>query len=293
MRTFRYDTGKKWFKGNTHIHSTASDGGKDFVELADMYAKEGYDFLFRTDHWKASDVKNDDTEYPLLWCNGIELDGKGGAENFYHVICLGKFDGISREMEFLPAMESVRKQGGIMILAHPFWSGNTEADALRYDFHGVEIYNHVCHWLNGKSDGRVYWEAMLKNNSDMLAFSADDAHIRDPHLGWNGGWIMINADELSEKSILESIRSGNYYSTQGPEFQSIEFDGAKIKIKTSPVQYIRLVGNANFGNRVGGFTSAEVTEAEFELPENMPFLFIELEDANGKCAWTNNLFVKS
>ena len=57
MPAFRYDTSGAWFKGNAHIHSTASDGGKTFPELAQMYAGEGYDFLARTDHWVASDVE--------------------------------------------------------------------------------------------------------------------------------------------------------------------------------------------------------------------------------------------
>ncbi|MBL7077809.1 MAG: hypothetical protein ISS31_10085, partial [Kiritimatiellae bacterium] len=63
----RYDTSGRWFKGNTHIHSTASDGGKTFAELAGMYAGAGYDFLFRTDHWVASDTSKDAESYPLLW----------------------------------------------------------------------------------------------------------------------------------------------------------------------------------------------------------------------------------
>ncbi len=28
MGSFRYDTSGSWFKGNTHIHTPASDGGK-------------------------------------------------------------------------------------------------------------------------------------------------------------------------------------------------------------------------------------------------------------------------
>jgi len=61
MRQFRYSTAGRWFKGNTHIHSTPSDGGKTFAELAELYASTGYDFLFRTDHWVASDAAADTT----------------------------------------------------------------------------------------------------------------------------------------------------------------------------------------------------------------------------------------
>ena len=43
---FRYDTTGSWLKGNTHIHSTSSDGGKTPGELAELYASAGYDFLW-------------------------------------------------------------------------------------------------------------------------------------------------------------------------------------------------------------------------------------------------------
>ena len=76
ISTFRYTTTGTWYKGNTHLHSTASDGGWTFAELAQAYAGAGYDFLFRTDHWVCSDVAADSDDYPLLWLDGIELDGR-------------------------------------------------------------------------------------------------------------------------------------------------------------------------------------------------------------------------
>jgi len=56
VAAFRYDTSGQWYKGNVHVHSTASDGGKTLAEMAEMYASAGYDFLCRTDHWVASDA---------------------------------------------------------------------------------------------------------------------------------------------------------------------------------------------------------------------------------------------
>jgi predicted metal-dependent phosphoesterase TrpH len=51
---FRYDTGGQWYKGNTHIHTTVSDGGMSYAETAALYASAGYRFLFATDHWCGS-----------------------------------------------------------------------------------------------------------------------------------------------------------------------------------------------------------------------------------------------
>jgi len=291
MPAFRYDTTATWLKGNTHIHSTASDGGKTFAELAQMYADAGYDFLFRADHWVISDVAADTETHPLLWLDGVELHGRDHGGSNYHVVCLGAFTGISREMGFVAAMESARAQQGCLILAHPHWMGNTMADALRWGFHGVEVYNHVCQWLNGKGDGSVYWSAMLGRFPGTLAFATDDAHIRPEHPGWNGGWIMVNAPDRSRQAIWSAIRAGNYYSTCGPEFHAIEYDGTHVSVETSPVQFARLAGPASSGARTGSFDGQLLTEATFEIPEDWAYVYLELQDAQGRRAWTNPLLV--
>lgn len=293
MPFLRYGTEGTWYKGNCHIHSTASDGGKTFSELAQMYADRGYDFIFRTDHWVSSNIDADTTEYPLLWLDGIELNGKDYAGASYHVVCLGRFEGLTREMGFVAAMEAARAQGGLLILAHPQWMGNSMGDALRWGFHGVETYNHVCRWLNGKGGGLAHWNAMLERRPDTLGLAVDDAHLRPEHPGWNGGWIMVHAADRSRDAILDAIRAGRFYSSCGPEFVSITADGNSVTVDCSPVQFIRLVGPAARGARIGSFDGQRFSEATFEVPSDWSYAYIEIEDECGRRAWTNTLFVDS
>lgn len=292
MLSFRYNLSGRWLKGNTHIHSIVSDGGLDFSQLAQLYSSAGYDFLFRTDHWVASDAANDPLEYPLLWLNGVELDGKDGSGANYHVAALGTFTGIDREMGIHAALESTRAQGGLLFLAHPQWMGNSFADALRWKFDGVEVYNHVCQWLNGKGSGGAYWNAMLARYPNTLALCVDDAHIKSSDPGWNGGWVMVNAAECTPEAILVAIRAGNYYSSCGPEIYSIQFDGEVVSIECSPAQFVRLVGPAWCGERMGSFNGKRITQAAFQIPQDWPYVYLEIEDERGRRAWTNPLFVK-
>jgi len=287
---FRYNTKNKWFKGNTHIHSKASDGGKTFLQLARMYAKVGYHFLCRTDHWAASNTEADSTTYPLLWLDGIELDGQDQHGGAYHIVCLGKLDGLKPEMGLVAAIESARKQGAIVVLAHPYWMHNSAEDCLRWGFDGVEIYNHVTRWLNGKSDGMVHWNIMLKNNPETLGFAADDTHLSAEHPTWNGGWIVVNAPECSRDEITKAIRKGNYYSSCGPEFHNIEFDGASVSVETSPVRFVRLVGPAWCGERLGSPRGKLIARATMKVPADWDYVYLEIEDNNGRRAWTNTLF---
>jgi len=207
------------------------------------------------------------------------------------VVCLGRFEGMEKDMGFPAALENARAQGGLLILAHPHWLGNTIDDALRHDFDGVEVYNHVCGWINGKSDGAAYWDAMLERWLGVLGFAVDDAHISANHPGWNGGWIMVNAEACSSDAILSAIRTGNFYSSCGPTIHSIDSDGGTVSIRTSPVRFIRLVGPTFRGERAGSYDGEPVTEARFAIKPDWAYIRIELEDQNGKRAWTNPLFL--
>lgn len=291
MAKFRYSLNGHWWKGNTHIHSTASDGGKTFTELAAMYHAAGYHFLFRTDHWVASEVSSDPEPYPLLWLDGVELDGVDSHGSAYHVVALGSFQGIRREMGLQRGMEAAREQGGMLILAHPLWMGNTFEEALRWQFDGVEVYNHVCRWLNGKGDGITYWNAMLPQQPGTLSIASDDAHIKSEHPGWNGGWVMVNAPECTPQAITAALRAGNYYSTTGPQFEAIEYDGEKLSLRCSPVKFARLVGPRSKGARIGYFDGSQLTEAEFSVDESWEYAYLEIEDEQGQRAWTNPLFI--
>ncbi len=284
-----YDMSGRWFKGNTHIHSTKSDGGKTYAQLARMYARKGYDFLFRTDHWYPSDVRADARPAPLLWLDGIELDGKDETGAYFHVVCLGSFTGISPEIGFPEAMRQARAQGGLLILAHPFWTGNTADDVRRWAFDGVEVYNHICRWLNGKGDGLVQWHEALGQQPRTLGLAADDAHITAAHPGWNGAWVMVNAPACTREAILAALRAGNFYSTCGPRFEHIENVGHRVSARTSPVRFIRLVGPGSDGRRLGAFRGPLATEASFELPPEWPYAYLEIEDAQGRRAWTQSL----
>ena len=290
MNPFRYDTSGTWFKGNTHLHSTASDGGKTFTELAALYRSAGYDFLFRTDHWVCSDAARDTASYPLLWLDGVEIDGQDHTGSSFHVVCLGRVSGIRREDGFEAALREARRQGALLILAHPHWCGNSLEDAVRWSFDGVEVYNHVCHWLNGKSGGLIHWDAALRRNPDTLALAVDDSHLRPEHPGWNGGWVMVNAAACTAEALTDALRRGNFYSTCGPELRALSIDGDQLRVETSPIRFARLVGPNSLGKRAGSFDGPLLTDFSFSVPSDWGYVYVEIEDQAGRRAWTNPLF---
>jgi hypothetical protein len=91
---------------------------------------------------------------------------------------------------------------------------------------------------------------------------------------------------------MAALRSGNFYSTRGPEFTSIEYADGEVTIRTSPVQFVRLVGPASKGMRMGSFEGETRQVATFEVPPSWTYAYIEIQDARGRRAWTNNLLIE-
>ena len=173
--------------------------------------------------------------------------------------------------------------------------GNSVAVSLKYDFKAVEVYNRVCHSLNGKGDSTYVWDAMLDSRPGTLALSVDDAHFTAKYPTWAGGWIMVNAEQRMHAAIWRGIREGNYYSTNGPEFQSIVIDHQEacvrtVHVHTSPMHFIRLVGpryeRISIGE-YGGF----INQAPLKLPPEWSYARLELKGPGGLRAWTNSLFL--
>ena len=66
-----FDASLPFFKGNTHLHTTLSDGRYEPADAIKLYKHNGYDFLVLTDHNKQSPER---IESGLLVLSGLELD---------------------------------------------------------------------------------------------------------------------------------------------------------------------------------------------------------------------------
>lgn len=288
---FRYDCSGRWFKGSVHVHTTSSSGRLTADETTAFYAEAGYDFICITDKMVPF-VGDSGDQYPLLVLNGVEVEGEDDWGSYYHVVCIEGIDGVTGDTELTEVIKRVRAQGGILVWAHPHTSNNTVAEGIRHEFHGVEVFNSINQVAFGKGIGAFHWDASLVHQPDMLGFATDDAHFIKEVPAEKGGWIMVNAPELSRDAIMASIRKGNFYSSSGPLFKSISIEqGNRIVAETSPVIYARLVGTLGMNKYRGTPDREPMTQTHFRLPDDWPYARLEIEDAVGKVAWSNPLLV--
>ena len=286
-----------WLKGNLHTHTTRSDGDLEPDETARRYRESGYDFLAITDHRHRTAVE--DPPDGLLLIPGEEMNvGRSEAGHSFHLVALGirkEYPGPSDPADASPQefVDEVLKDGGLVVLCHPYWSGLSLRDMLSLKgYFALEVFNTTCHYSVGKGFSEVHWDGLLIRGRKVWGLAVDDAHFHfGPHrpLDAFGGWVMVRCRKRSAEAVLEALRDGKFYASCGPEFKDLRTEGGKIYVATSPVGSITFVSEDGRGSRweIEGRT---LTEAEWEVPEGIPYVRVACTDTEGRSAWTNPIF---
>jgi len=277
-----FDNNDNWYRGNLHAHTTVTDGARSINECARIYSSNGYDFISITDHMKKSEYMQ---KGGLLLFPGCELNL--GA---FHIVAVGIESMPVKEFEFPQQMiDHVIESKGMAILAHPAWSLlSHEAVMDLSGFDGVEIWNNVSDTRSGRGDSSVYIDVMAARGLRPGIFASDDVHFYADDLF--GGWIMVNSRSLDENEIIENIRKGRFYSSQGPEIKQIEIKKGRIYVETSPVKEIIFLTDTLYcADRVIRSASGKIKRGEYLIKDTDSFVRIEIRDENCKKAWSQIL----
>ncbi len=294
---FKDDEGR-WLKGNTHTHTTCSDGQLSPRQVADWYREAGYDFLFLTEHEDklASPQALPDfvglSADDFLVLPGIELRLQMPSGQSPHLVALGTArTGLWRPTWSLSdAAQFALDEGGVPVIGHPYWSGLTYQDIDQADnVVAVEVFNTVCQVASAKGFARGHWDYLLAEGVAIHGLAADDAHWGCQVPDYGQGWIMVKVKEFSQEGILQALHTGQFYATCGPEFRSVSRDGDEVVVETSPVQRINFItynGHSSVEHAAG---DQLLTSARRPLSSFRKFLRIECVDRQGRFAWTNAL----
>jgi hypothetical protein len=283
----------RFWRGNLHTHSTRSDGRLPPEAVAAFYEDAGYDFLTLTDHfWACYGYPVTDTR--LLRSKGFttligaEIHAPAIARGHeWHVVAAGL------PLDFAPPTEGETMQdmsrraadaGAFLAIAHPQWYGLTVEDALSLPVaHAVEVYNHSCALECDRGDGLVVLEEALARGARLNACATDDAHFNSPDAG--GGWVMVKAEALEPELLLEALKQGEYYSSQGPQIHDVAIEGNEAVIACSPACAIVAVG-AGLGTKL--VHGQDLTRASVPLEGcSGPYVRITVVDDRGRRAWSN------
>lgn len=293
----------RFWRGNLHCHSNRSDGALPPAEVCRRYAAEGYDFLALTDHflglWSYPIVDTSPYRQPgFTTLLGAELHA-GAMENgaLWHILAVGlpadfappdSPDFTARPgQETGPAIAArARAAGAFVALAHPHWSGLTEADAasLAPHIHAIEAYNHGCATGADRGQGFACAEQLFARGHRLGLIATDDAHFNEPdHFG---GWLWVKAEENTPEALLAALKAGHYYASQGPEIYGLRLADGVLEITCSAVVSVIVQGAGVAARALHGVS---MTRARLDLGDlaQSPWLRVTVIDAAGRRAWSN------
>ena len=296
----------RFWRGNLHTHSTRSDGVLTPEEVCRRYAAEGYDFLALTDHFVGI------WGYPIVdtlpmrtnrftTILGAELHSGAMANGeLWHILAVGLPAGFtpSHSPDFVPlqgqetgpelAARAVAA-GAFVAIAHPQWSGLTLADARSITAaHAVEVYNHGCAVGCDRADGFGIADLLLTEGRRLTMIATDDAHFYEPdHFG---GWVMVKALENTPEALLESLKAGTFYSSQGPELRDVRIEAGRVVVESSAVVSAIVQGTGTGAKAVHGHSMTR-TEIPLERLKDSPWMRVTVIDGAGKRAWSNPIWL--
>ena len=183
-----------------------------------------------------------------------------------------------------------------------FWRGNLHihshlSDGALSPEHVVEAYKRAGYDFLQLSDHFLYLlDELLNEGRRLSAIATDDAHFRNGDHDAFGGFVEVKAESLDPDALLDSLKAGRFYSSQGPRLFDIEVGPGEVSVSCSPVNSIALLtGNSRALVKVGRYVTSvafDVVGARQQASANPPKWFrIVAVDAAGRRAWTNPIWI--
>ncbi len=308
MRIPPFSTPGRFWRGNLHTHSNLSDGALTPQAVIEAYKGAGYDFLQLSEHfldrfgWPIADTRRwRSNDFTTLI--GAELHAMGTeVGELWHILAAGlPLDfAAPGPAETGPELAArARAAGAFVAIAHPAWSQLTPADGRALAAaHAVEIYNHGCAVETDRGDGFYLLDRLANEGRRLTAIATDDAHFRHGDLDAFGGFVEVKAESLDPEALLAALKSGQFYSSQGPRLHDVRVGREEVAIECSPVHSVALLtGTSRALAKVG----RHVTRAVFDLAgaareartaagADKWFRVVAI-DAAGRRAWTNPIWI--
>jgi hypothetical protein len=262
MATNPFATDGEWLKAQFHAHSLNSDGELPADAVARQYHHHGFDVLTISDHWTMTKV---DGPQGLLVIPGAELmvDPVGGPM-CPEFLAIG-IDEVPEEpngdpARWYPYENSVIKtfatfadgaayvEGfeGASVLCHPSWSGLPQESVFAARMmHGVEVWNASSHRENDRGDSSYMWDLTLDAGVAFAPFGTDDSHY--PAFDVGDAWTMVRAAERSRAAVVDALRTGHVYASNGPTIHDLRRDGDVVEAHVSPAHDVWLHGGYEDG----------------------------------------------
>lgn len=298
----------RWYKGNTHTHTTNSDGDSPPEYVARWYKDHGYDFLVLSDHNVFTDPE---TLASLMDSTFLLVPGEEVTSSFEkhpvhvnglnipHVIEARKAATMLATIQV--NVDAIREVDGVPHINHPNFGWAFGADELAQVQNDklLEIFNGhptVHNVGGGDSPGlEEIWDVLLTGGKRIWGIAVDDAHHFQGEFAANRanpgrGWVAVRAPALDGQALMDGLEAGDFYASTGVELSDIVVEPHKLEIHIAPR------GDFKFTTTfigAGGRVLARTGEnpAVYELGRDVGYVRAKVVNSAGYAAWTQPVFV--
>ena len=299
------DSSRRWYKGNTHTHTLNSDGDSTPEDVVRWYREHGYQFLVLTDHnfLTGVDALNalHGADERFLVIKGEEVTDKFGDKPL-HLNGLDVTElvtpqkGTSVVDTLQRNVNAIRKAQGVPHINHPNFGWAVTADELRQVENNklFEIFNGHPH-VNNLGGGGIAglegaWDHILTSGKILYGIAVDDAHVFKRPWDRNAarpgqGWVMVRAERLHPRALLEAMERGEFYASTGVELSELQTSQQEIAItiKEDPTAKYRI----QFIGKGGKVLKEEIASpARYQIRGDEGYVRGKVLDSNGLIAWT-------
>lgn len=151
------------YAGALHVHSSFSDGSGSIEEIAQAAKEAHLHFVGITDHntLRALNEVGEGYHNEVFFIIGCEINDKF---NKNHYLAFNIKETPSTRLPAKDYVRSVREQGGIGFIAHPFEKRTSFKEHPPYpwidwdidEFDGIEIWNHMSEWMENLNNDNKY-----------------------------------------------------------------------------------------------------------------------------------------
>lgn len=320
----------RWYRGNTHAHTSNSDGDSPPEVVARWYKDHGYHFTLITDHEQITPVDplNAVLAEPgkFLVIRGQEITQLVRDSTHFrnlrqvHVNALGAWQVVMPIGErntadgpvsatYTRNIAEVRRGGGVAQVNHPNWHWSIRLndllvlpDSVLFEVHnahpGVNNEGGVDDQGNRALSTEALWDSLLTRGKRIFMVADDDSHSFKPEnadrpdLTRPGrGWIQVRADTLTAEAIVRALGRGDFYGSNGVTLRDIQTRGRELRVDVAPRGDRRYT--TEFIGR-GGRVLATVTgtSASYSITGGEGYVRARVTDSQGRRAWTQPVWVE-
>jgi len=298
-----------WAKANTHTHTTNSDGDSSPAVVVGLYQGKEYSILAITDHGKVTNC----TPFTNLSFICVNSEEWTSSKHMTRINVSAAYN--NNIVNLQNAVNAANSEGGFAIIAHPNWSSTpwsvAELTSLQ-NYTAMEIYNKVIERLSPDPYSVSKWDEVLKTGKKIFGVAADDMHQVNVDLGY--GFTKVYMPEFTKSAYINSMRTGYFYSSQGPSMDSSPFtlvcdelssyhmgesancSAVRISATISATNSSLVMRNISLikDGAVINFTSCSLQNCSFSYSENVSssgYYRIQAIDSGNKQIWSNPIWV--